>query len=73
MTTFKEICEKTIQEKLQSALSLQQKLRRVLLSSNVKPIEDFISTRNDSESLFEAVELLLRKRETEVNEASMKL
>jgi hypothetical protein len=33
-------------------------------------VEEIIAARNDPESLFEGIELLLKKRETEVNEAS---
>ena len=49
--------------KLQQAAQLQLKLKKVLLTSNVKPIEDFIQSRNDPEAVFEAVELLLMKRD----------
>lgn len=52
---------------------LQAKLKNVLLTSNVKPIQDFIQSRNDPEAVFEAVELLLMKREQEVKEASNKV
>jgi hypothetical protein len=38
----------------------------------VKPIEDFIQSRNDPEVVFEAVELLLMKRDQEVKEAAGK-
>ena len=45
----------------------------MLLASNVKPIEDFIQSRDDAEAVFEAVELLLMKRDQEVKEAGSKV
>jgi hypothetical protein len=80
MQLFKEACEKSIQEKVQGTVYVVQRLKKLVQSSNLKIVEEFLQYRqansassNEVELYTDAIELIIKKKEAEVAEAGIKL